>query len=106
MQDGRKLYPLGEGRLINLAAAEGHPSAVMDMSFANQALSAEYLALRAGSLAKKVHLVPRDIDQEVGRLKLAAMGITIDTLTDEAAGVSRELAHRDVIPFRFDYAVN
>ena len=83
MQDGRKLYLLGEGRLVNLAAAEGHPSAVMDMSFANQALSAEYLALRAGSLARKVHLVPRDIDQEVGRLKLAAMGISIDTLSDE-----------------------
>ena len=83
MQDGRKLYLLGEGRLINLAAAEGHPSAVMDMSFANQALSAEYLALRAGSLERRVHLVPRDIDQEVGRLKLAAMGIRIDTLTDE-----------------------
>ena len=83
MQDGRKLYLLGEGRLINLAAAEGHPSAVMDMSFANQALSAEYLALRAGSLERRVHLVPRDIDQEVGRLKLAAMGISIDTLSDE-----------------------
>ena len=83
MQDGRKLYLLGEGRLVNLAAAEGHPSAVMDMSFANQALSSEYLALSAGNLARKVHLVPRDIDQEVGRLKLAAMGISIDTLTDE-----------------------
>ena len=83
MQDGRKLYLLGEGRLINLAAAEGHPSAVMDMSFANQALSAEYLAQRAGGLERRVHLVPRDIDQEVGRLKLAAMGINIDTLTDE-----------------------
>ena len=83
MQDGRKLYLLGEGRLVNLAAAEGHPSAVMDMSFANQALSSEYLALSAGNLAREVHLVPRDIDQEVGKLKLAAMGITIDTLTDE-----------------------
>ena len=83
MQDGRKLYLLGEGRLVNLAAAEGHPSAVMDMSFANQALSAEYMAQRAGSLARKVHLVPRDIDQEVGRLKLAAMGISIDALSDE-----------------------
>ena len=83
MQDGRKLYLLGEGRLVNLAAAEGHPSAVMDMSFANQALSSEYLAQRAGSLERKVHLVPRDIDQEVGKLKLAAMGISIDSLTDE-----------------------
>jgi adenosylhomocysteinase len=83
MQDGRRLYLLGEGRLINLAAAEGHPSAVMDMSFANQALSAEYLAQAAHRLEKKVFPVPRDIDEEVGGMKLQAMGITIDTLTDE-----------------------
>ena len=83
MQDGRRLYLLGEGRLINLAAAEGHPSAVMDMSFANQALSAEYLAQSAQGLENKVFPVPRDIDEEVGSLKLQAMGITIDTLTDE-----------------------
>jgi adenosylhomocysteinase len=83
MQDGRKLYLLGEGRLINLAAAEGHPSAVMDMSFANQALCAEYMAQTAHTLEKRVHVVPPDIDQEIGALKLRAMGITIDTLTAE-----------------------
>ncbi len=83
MADGRKLYLLGEGRLVNLAAAEGHPSAVMDMSFANQALCCEYLAQTARSLTPDVHPVPRDIDQEVGRLKLASMGIEIDTLTED-----------------------
>ena len=83
MEDGRRLYLLGEGRLINLTAAEGHPSAVMDMSFANQALTVEYLAQSAHKLERKVHPVPRDIDDEVGRLKLQAMGITIDTLTEE-----------------------
>ncbi len=83
MGDGRNLYLLGEGRLINLAAAEGHPSAVMDMSFADQALSAEYLAKFAHSLQPQVYDVPRDIDEEVGRLKLLSMGITIDTLTSE-----------------------
>ena len=83
MQDGRKLFLLGEGRLINLAAAEGHPSAVMDMSFVNQALSAEYIARQASGLEKKVYPVPDNIDQEVGRLKLIAMGIDIDVLTDE-----------------------
>ncbi|MCY3637851.1 MAG: adenosylhomocysteinase [Chloroflexi bacterium] len=83
MGDGRNLYLLGEGRLINLAAAEGHPSAVMDMSFADQALSAEYLAKFAHSLQPQVYDVPRDIDEEVGRLKLLSMGITIDTLTTE-----------------------
>ena len=83
MGDGRRLYLLGEGRLINLAAAEGHPSAVMDMSFANQALSLEYLAQTAHTLEPKVYDVPRDIDEEVGRLKLLSMGIQIDTLTDE-----------------------
>ena len=82
MSDGRRLYLLGEGRLINLAAAEGHPSAVMDMSFANQALSAEYLAQTGHTLDKQVYVVPRDIDSEVGRLKLQSMGIEIDTLTD------------------------
>ena len=83
MEDGRRLYLLGEGRLINLAAAEGHPSAVMDMSFANQALSVEYLAQNAESLDRKVISVPREIDAEIGRLKLQAMGITIDALTEE-----------------------
>ena len=83
MGDGRKLYLLGEGRLINLAAAEGHPSAVMDMSFADQALSVEYLAQTGHTLSSKVYPVPRDIDEEVGRLKLQTMGIQIDTLTAE-----------------------
>ena len=83
MADGRKLYLLAEGRLVNLAAAEGHPSAVMDMSFANQALCSEYLAQTAHSLTPDVYPVPRDIDEEIGRLKLASMGIEIDTLTDE-----------------------
>ncbi len=81
--DGRRIYLLGEGRLINLAAAEGHPSAVMDMSFANQALSCEYLVKHYRELASGVHIVPREIDAEVGRLKLETMGIRIDTLTAE-----------------------
>ena len=79
--DGRRLYLLGEGRLINLAAAEGHPSAVMDMSFANQALSVEYLVKNQGSMKPGVYVVPMETDQEVGRLKLASMGIHIDALT-------------------------
>ena len=83
MEDGRRLYLLGEGRLINLAAAEGHPSAVMDMSFANQAMVVEYMGERANSLENKVYPVPEDIDAEVGRLKLQAMGIAIDSLTEE-----------------------
>ena len=81
--DGRRLHLLGEGRLINLAGAEGHPAAVMDMSFANQALCAEYIANNAAKLEKKVYDVPAEIDNEVARLKLHAMGIVIDTLTDE-----------------------
>ncbi len=83
LEDGRRLYLLGEGRLINLAAAEGHPSAVMDMSFANQALSVEYLVKNGKHLPHKVHSVPREIDREVGRLKLLSMGIQIDALTVE-----------------------
>ena len=83
MGDGRRLYLLGEGRLINLAAAEGHPSAVMDMSFANQSMSVEYLAQAAHTLVPDVYPVPRDIDVEVGRLKLQSMGVQIDSLTDE-----------------------
>jgi len=83
MADGRRLHVLGEGRLINLAGAEGHPAAVMDMSFANQALCAEYIAKNAKSLEKKVYDVPEEIDSEVARLKLHAMGIRIDTLTEE-----------------------
>ena len=83
LKDGRRIYLLGEGRLVNLAAAEGHPAAVMDMSFANQALCAQYLVAHAQELKPKVYTVPREIDEEVARLKLSAMGITIDTLTPE-----------------------
>ena len=83
LHDGRRLHVLGEGRLINLAAAEGHPAAVMDMSFANQALCAEYVAANASKLENRVYDVPDDIDKEVARLKLKAMGIAIDTLTEE-----------------------
>ena len=83
MSDGREINVLGEGRLINLAAAEGHPSAVMDMSFADQSLSAEYVVSEHQNLKNQVYVVPRDIDDEVGRLKLLSMGIEIDELTDE-----------------------
>lgn len=83
MPDGRRIILLGEGRLINLAAAEGHPSSVMDMSFANQALAAEYLAKSGIGLSKAVHRVPVEIDDQIARLKLDAMGIRIDTLTQE-----------------------
>jgi adenosylhomocysteinase len=81
--DGRRIYLLGEGRLINLAAAEGHPASVMDMSFANQALCVEYLTKTERKLKPAVYPVPEEIDQEVGRLKLASMNITIDSLTKE-----------------------
>ena len=83
LKDGRKLFLLGEGRLVNLAAAEGHPASVMDMSFANQALCAVHLAKHGRSLEKRVYDVPAEIDAEVAQLKLASMGITIDTLTSE-----------------------
>ena len=83
MKDGRRIYILGEGRLINLAAAEGHPASVMDMSFANQALSLEYMAKNYQKLEKEVYSVPDVIDKEIARLKLEAMGILIDTLTDQ-----------------------
>ena len=83
LQNGKAIFLLGEGRLVNLAAAEGHPSAVMDMSFANQSLAAEYIAKNHASLEKKVYPMPAIIDQEIARLKLAAMGIEIDTLTPE-----------------------
>ena len=83
MNNGRKVYVLGEGRLINLASAEGHPSSVMDMSFANQALAAEYIVKNKKSLAMGVYPVPKEIDQDIARLKLKAMGIKIDTLTKE-----------------------
>jgi len=82
-KDGRKINILGEGRLINLASAEGHPASVMDMSFANQALAAEYMAKNADKLEKKVYSVPVEIDNEIARLKLQAMGIKIDNLTEE-----------------------
>jgi adenosylhomocysteinase len=83
MPDGRRIFLLGEGRLINLAAAEGHPASVMDMSFANQALSAEYMYKMGTKLQKKVYVVPEDIDKEIARLKLEAMKIKIDELTEE-----------------------
>jgi adenosylhomocysteinase len=83
LADGRRISLLGEGRLINLAAAEGHPSAVMDMSFANQALCAEYMVQHADELERTVYPVPEAIDKEIARLKLAAMGIEIDVLTSE-----------------------
>ncbi len=83
MKDGRKVYLLGEGRLINLAAAEGHPASVMDMSFANQALSCEYLVKSHTTLEKKVYSVPEELDKKVARLKLESMGVKIDKLTAE-----------------------
>ncbi len=83
MADGRRIYLLGDGRLINLAAAEGHPASVMDMSFANQALGVEYVKTHASTLERKVYDVPEAIDKEIARLKLAAMGVQIDVLTAE-----------------------
>jgi adenosylhomocysteinase len=83
LTNGRCIYVLGEGRLVNLAAAEGHPSAVMDMSFANQSLAVEYIAKNHNRFEKKVYPVPEEIDREIARLKLAAMGVEIDTLTPE-----------------------
>ncbi len=83
LKDGRRIYLLGEGRLINLASAEGHPSVVMDMSFANQALAVRYLVREGKNLGKKVYDVPREIDREIARLKLKSMGIKIDRLTPE-----------------------
>ena len=80
---GKRIYLLGEGRLINLAAAEGHPASVMDMSFANQALSVEYLVKNRSKLENQVYPVPSDIDQEVARLKLKSMNAEIDILTQE-----------------------
>jgi adenosylhomocysteinase len=82
LKDGRNLYLLAEGRLVNLAAAEGHPSEVMDMSFANQALCSEYIA-KTDKLQTKVYTVPKDIDEKVAELKLKSMGVTIDELTAE-----------------------
>ncbi|HWZ85025.1 MAG TPA: adenosylhomocysteinase [Thermoanaerobaculia bacterium] len=82
-RDGRRIHLLADGRLINLAAAEGHPASVMDMSFANQALAAEFMVKNHAKLEKKVYAVPEDIDREIARLKLASMGVTIDTATAE-----------------------
>ncbi len=83
LKDGRRIVVLGEGRLINLAAAEGHPASVMDMSFANQALSAEFLVKNRGQLKPEIHLLPKEVDVEIARLKLAAMKVNIDDLTPE-----------------------
>ncbi len=83
MKDGRKIYLLGEGRLINLAAAEGHPAVVMDMSFANQALASEYMVKNAKNLKPQVYAVPEHIDQEIAKLKLASMNVSVDKLTAE-----------------------
>ena len=83
MPDGRHIHILGEGRLINLAAAEGHPASVMDMSFANQALSAVHMIENAGKMENRVYSVPEAIDHEIARIKLASMGIDIDVLTEE-----------------------
>jgi adenosylhomocysteinase len=83
MVKGKRVMVLGEGRLINLAAAEGHPASVMDMSFANQALAAEVLCKEASKMSKSVHRLPASVDQEIARLKLQSMGISIDTLTRE-----------------------
>jgi adenosylhomocysteinase len=83
MADGKSVIVLGEGRLINLAAAEGHPASVMDMSFANQALSAEYLVKNQGELSHGVHVLPAEVDQEIASLKLRSLGVSIDTLTPE-----------------------
>jgi adenosylhomocysteinase len=85
LEDGRRLYLLADGRLVNLSAAEGHPAAVMDMSFANQALSAEFVVAHAGELEPKVYDVPDEIDREIARLKLETTGVEIDELTDEQA---------------------
>src|SRR6266498_4288476 len=85
LEDGRRLYLIAEGRLVNLSAAEGHPAQVMDMSFANQALSAEFVVANAASLERRVYSVPEEIDKEIARLKLETMGIAIDELTEEQA---------------------
>ena len=83
LKDGRRINLLGEGRLINLAAAEGHPASVMDMSFANQALSLEYLMEHEKELENRVYTIPEDVDRAIARLKLEKMGVKIDVLTEE-----------------------
>ena len=85
LPDGRKVYLIADGRLVNLAAAEGHPASVMDMSFANQALAAEYVVGNAATLERRVYPVPDEIDKEIARLKLESMGVGIDRLTEEQA---------------------
>ncbi len=87
---------LGEGRLINLAAAEGHPASVMDMSFANQALSVEYLVRKRGELAAGVHILPQEVDTEIAGLKLRALGIGIDTLTAEQLEYLNSWGNRNI----------
>jgi adenosylhomocysteinase len=93
LPSGRRVYVLGEGRLINLAAAEGHPAAVMDMSFANQALSAEFMVKKGRTLERRVYVVPREIDLEIARLKLASMGVGIDELTSEQSSYLSSWRH-------------
>jgi adenosylhomocysteinase len=88
MDDGRRIYVLAEGRLVNLGAAEGHPSTVMDMSFANQALGLEWLTLHVEDLEARVYGVPEEIDREVARLKLASMGVDLDAMTPEQKAYS------------------
>jgi adenosylhomocysteinase len=83
LKDGRRIYLLGEGRLVNLASAEGHPAAVMDMSFANQALSAEYLVKNSKNLGRQVYAVPDPIDRQIAKLKLESMGVYVDKLTPQ-----------------------
>jgi len=85
LEDGRRLYLVADGRLVNLSAAEGHPASVMDMSFANQALSAEYVVMNAADLERRVYPVPSEIDSEIARLKLATMGVELDILSEEQA---------------------
>jgi adenosylhomocysteinase len=83
LKTGKRIYVLGEGRLVNLAAAEGHPASVMDMSFANQALGAEFMMRNADTLQNEVYTLPEELDREIARLKLDAMGVKIDILTEE-----------------------
>ena len=104
LEDGRRLYLLGDGRLINLAAAEGHPAIVMDMSFANQALSAEYAVDHAAELERKVYPVPDEIDREIARLKLDTMGIRIDRLTEEQANYLASWNEGPVAPLQAMHA--
>jgi len=85
LADGRRIYLVADGRLVNLSAAEGHPALVMDMSFANQALALEFASRHAGELDRKVYPVPDEIDREIARLKLETMGVEIDRLTEEQA---------------------